>query len=234
VFYRHGALGAANQEARAWLAELPGDQDLPSDLGLGVPMWLLAAVFGALAGAGGGGAGTARARVRTRRGTWLVCHASLLGDADGVLTGVAVVIEPATAAEIAPIIVAAHDLTEREQQITGLIARGAGTAEIAGEPFLSVHTVRDHVKAIFAKVGVQPGRAGRQALRRPLPAHPPPARRPDPPQLSVRCRRDAHRRPAPGRGGDHGAAQLGLAPLDQHPDPGAAAPEGEGDQRLHQ
>jgi predicted transcriptional regulator len=29
-----------------------------------------------------------------------------------------------------------------------------GTAEIADELFLSAHTVRDHVKAIFAKVGV--------------------------------------------------------------------------------
>ena len=138
----------------AWLAELPSEQDLPSDLGVGVPMWMLGTVFGALAVARGGGDGTARSRVRTRRGTWLVCHASLLCDADDVLTGVAVVIEPATAAEIAPIIVQAYDLTDREQQITRLIARGVGTAEIADELFLSAHTVRDHVKTIFSKVGV--------------------------------------------------------------------------------
>jgi DNA-binding CsgD family transcriptional regulator len=154
LFDRDGALLSANEEARAWLAELPHDQDLPSDLGVGVPMWLLGTVFGALAVARGGGDETARSRVRTRRGTWLVCHASLLCDADDVLTGVAVVVEPATAAEIAPIIVQAYDLTDREEQITGLIARGAGTAEIAEELFLSAHTVRDHVKAIFAKVGV--------------------------------------------------------------------------------
>jgi DNA-binding CsgD family transcriptional regulator len=154
LFDRDGGLVSANQEARAWLAELPQEQDLPSDLGVGVPMWLLGTVFRALAVAPGGGDGTARSRVRTRRGTWLVCHASLLCDADDVLTGMAVVIEPATAAEIAPIIVQAYDLTDREQQITRLIARGAGTAEIAEELFLSAHTVRDHVKAIFAKVGV--------------------------------------------------------------------------------
>jgi DNA-binding CsgD family transcriptional regulator len=154
LFDRHGALTSANEEARTWLAELPHEQDLPSDLGVGVPMWLLGTVFGALAVAREGGDGTARARVRTRRGTWLVCHASLLCDADDVLTGVAVVVEPATPAEIAPIIVQAYDLTDREQQITRLIARGAGTAEIADELFLSTHTVRDHVKAVFAKVGV--------------------------------------------------------------------------------
>src|SRR5215218_6939564 len=152
LFDRDGALVSANPEARAWLAELPADQDLPSDLDVGVPMWLLGTVFQAVAR--GRGDGTARSRVRTRRGTWLVCHASLLRDADGALTSIAVVIEPAKATEIAPIIVQAYDLTDREQQITRLIARGAGTAEIAHELYLSAHTVRDHVKAIFAKVGV--------------------------------------------------------------------------------
>ena len=78
-----------------------------------------------------------------------VCHASCLRDAGGALTSIAVVVEPATAPEIAPIIVQACDLTDREQQITRLIARGAGTAEIAEELYLSAHTVRDHGKAIL-------------------------------------------------------------------------------------
>jgi DNA-binding CsgD family transcriptional regulator len=154
LFDRDGGLRSANDAARAWLAELPHEQDLPSDLGVGVPMWLLGTVFRALAVVRGRGDGTARSRVRTRRGAWLVCHASCLRDADGAVGGIAVVIEPAKAAEITPIVVQAYDLTDREQQITGLIARGAGTAEIADELFLSAHTVRDHVKAIFAKVGV--------------------------------------------------------------------------------
>jgi DNA-binding CsgD family transcriptional regulator len=154
LFDPDGTLHSANQEARAWLAELPDDQDLPSDLEVAVPMWLLGTVFQALAVVAGRSDGTARSRVRTRRGSWLVCHASCLRDADGSLRSIAVVIEPATAAEMAPIIVAAYDLTDREQQITRLIARGAGTAEIADELFLSAHTVRDHVKAIFSKVGV--------------------------------------------------------------------------------
>jgi hypothetical protein len=113
-------------------------------------MWMLATVFRALAVAGARGDGTARARVRTRRGLWLVCHASCLRGPDGSLERVAVVIEPAKAAEIAPIIVQAYDLTDRERQITRLIARGAATGEIAEELFLSTHTVRDHVKAIVS------------------------------------------------------------------------------------
>ncbi|ABW16490.1 transcriptional regulator, LuxR family [Parafrankia sp. EAN1pec] len=34
------------------------------------------------------------------------------------------------------------------------VARGLSNQEIAGELFLSPHTVRDHLKAVFAKVGV--------------------------------------------------------------------------------
>jgi DNA-binding CsgD family transcriptional regulator len=149
-----GALVSANEQAEAWLAELPPGLDVPSDLGVAVPMWMLATVFRALAVAWARGDGTARARVRTRRGLWLVCHASCLRDPDGSLGSIAVVVEPAKAAEIAPIIVQAYELTDREQQITRLIARGAATGDIAGELFLSAHTVRDHVKAIFQKVGV--------------------------------------------------------------------------------
>lgn len=80
--------------------------------------------------------------------------ASCLYGADGTPGDTAVVVEPATPAETAPIVVEAYDLSPREQEITRLIARGAGTAEIAGELRLSPHTVRDHVKAIFAKVEV--------------------------------------------------------------------------------
>jgi DNA-binding CsgD family transcriptional regulator len=64
------------------------------------------------------------------------------------------VIEAAQAAEIAPIVVEAYELSPRERQITELIARGAGTAEIAERLHLSSHTVRDYVKAVFDKVGV--------------------------------------------------------------------------------
>lgn len=83
-----------------------------------------------------------------------MCHGSCLQGADGGFGNTVVVIEPANAAEIAPIIVEAYDLSEREQQITRLIARGFATSDIATELFLSAHTVRDHVKSIFQKVEV--------------------------------------------------------------------------------
>ncbi len=154
VFDRAASLISVNEKARAWLAELPHDECLPSGLGVDVPMWIITAVLQAGAVAGGYGDGTARSRLRTRRGQWLVCHASCLRDADGGVGSVAVVVEPAKATDIAPIIVEAYGLSDREQQITRLIAWGAATAEIAAELHLSAHTVRDYVKAIFAKVGV--------------------------------------------------------------------------------
>jgi DNA-binding NarL/FixJ family response regulator len=83
-----------------------------------------------------------------------VCHASCLRDADGEFGETALVIEPAQASEIAPIIVEAYELSPREQEIARLISVGMGTAEIASGLHLSTHTVRDYVKAIFEKVGV--------------------------------------------------------------------------------
>jgi DNA-binding CsgD family transcriptional regulator len=65
-----------------------------------------------------------------------------------------VVIEAAKSAEIAPIIIDAYSLTPRERDVLGALARGASTAEIAGELFLSPHTVRDHIKNVFEKFGV--------------------------------------------------------------------------------
>ncbi len=66
---------------------------------------------------------------------------------------VAVMIEPARAADLTPILLEAYDLTEREIDIVVHLARGLATKEIAAELSISPHTVRDHVKAIFTKTG---------------------------------------------------------------------------------
>ena len=91
-----------------------------------------------------------RARLRTPRGTWLAAHASPLGDSGHI----GIVIEPAKASEVAPIIAEAFGLTSREVQIAGLVARGLSTEEIASALFLSRHTIRGHLKAVFEKTGV--------------------------------------------------------------------------------
>ena len=72
---------------------------------------------------------------------------------------VGVMIEPARAADLTPILLKAYGLTEREIEIVTLLARGLATKEIAADLNISPHTVRDHVKAIFAKTGFNNPRA---------------------------------------------------------------------------
>jgi DNA-binding CsgD family transcriptional regulator len=147
VFSPAGELISFNDEALAWLDELPAERNE-------LPIAVIGMLVCARAVAEGRQRRTARARIRSSAGRWLVCHASCLRGPDGEIGETALVIEPAKASEIAPIIVQAYELSGREREISRLIARGVGTAEIAGRLHLSVHTVRDHVKAIFEKVGV--------------------------------------------------------------------------------
>jgi LuxR family maltose regulon positive regulatory protein len=49
---------------------------------------------------------------------------------------------------------ASASLTEREQEVLGLMAGGMKYEEIAARLFISLNTVRSHVKAIYAKFGV--------------------------------------------------------------------------------
>ena len=95
----------------------------------------------------------ALARVRTPAGTWLVVHGSALGE--GSDARVAVIVEPASTPELAPLAAAAYGLTERERAVTQLVAQGLDTSEIASRLHLSTWTVQDHLKAIFEKTGVR-------------------------------------------------------------------------------
>jgi DNA-binding CsgD family transcriptional regulator len=98
--------------------------------------------------------GSAFARLRTPEGRWLVLHASRLRSLGGGPATTAVVVEPAKPAQVAPIVIEAFGLTRREQEITRAVARGLTNAAIATSLRLSVHTVRDHLKAVFIKVDV--------------------------------------------------------------------------------
>ena len=155
VFDAHGKLDSFNDQAEMWLRELPPtarrDRD---DSGVLIPTEVLTVVALAHAVSAGLEQGVARARLQSRTGRWLVIHGFPLRGAEDAAVRTAVVIEPAKATEVAPIIVEAYDLSPREQQITQMIARAMPTAQIARQLFLSPHTVRDYVKGIFEKVGV--------------------------------------------------------------------------------
>jgi DNA-binding CsgD family transcriptional regulator len=154
VFNERGQLVSANEYATAWLDELPPGNKLPTKLGMQLPVWLVITAVRAFDSLVAGGDGTTRTRVQSRRGRWLVGYAACTSDGSGAPASTAVVVEPASPAVIAPILIEAYGLTEREQEVTREIARGAGTDEIARTLYLSPHTVRDHIKAILTKVGV--------------------------------------------------------------------------------
>jgi DNA-binding NarL/FixJ family response regulator len=141
-------LVSATSEAIAWFDEIESIFRLP-DLGLGGDLPSEVTVAAAEARARGG---ASRTRVRTRAGLWLLIHASCLQGADAA--EVAVVIEPAKASEVAPLIVDAYELTPREVDVTHRLARGLTTNEIASELHLSRYTIQDHLKAVYEKAGV--------------------------------------------------------------------------------
>ena len=96
----------------------------------------------------GGGAMT---RLRARSGRWLTAHAEALGD-EG--TEVSVIVQPSRPHEIAQVLSGAYGLTPREAEVARLVAAGCSNPEIAGMLFVSRHTVEDHLKKLYAKLGV--------------------------------------------------------------------------------
>lgn len=141
-----GTVRSSTPAAARWLAELADlDRFRPQRLPT-----VVASVVQRLTSAGGD-LDVARARVLAPSGHWLTVHASRLDDPDG---SVAVVIEPASPTALAPLIVAAYGLTARESEVTRRLLTGLSRKTIASELRISLHTVNDHVKAVFDKTGV--------------------------------------------------------------------------------
>ena len=83
---------------------------------------------------------------------WITLHASLPGPpSDG---RVAIVLERASGSRSATVRLEAFGATEREREVATLLARGLSRAEMAETLVLSPHTVEDHVKSLYAKLGV--------------------------------------------------------------------------------
>jgi DNA-binding CsgD family transcriptional regulator len=142
---------SATPGVERWISELPGGD---WDAGR-LPDAVLAVAGRALRSAEGRDAPgeVALARVLSRSGTWVVLHgATLLSDGP---QRVAVIVEPAHPAQIAPLLMAAYGLTEREQDVTRLVLQGESTTEIARHLVVSAHTVQQHLKRIFEKTGVR-------------------------------------------------------------------------------
>ena len=141
---------SATPGVERWVSDLPeGDWDAGR-----LPSAVLAVAGRALRSAEGRNepGEVALARVLTRSGTWVVLHgATLVSDGR---RRIAVIVEPAHPARIAPLLMSAYGLTEREQDVTRLVLQGESTATIADRLVVSAHTVQQHLKSIFEKTGV--------------------------------------------------------------------------------
>jgi DNA-binding CsgD family transcriptional regulator len=93
------------------------------------------------------------ARVRSGSGRWMILHgAPLLRDGN---RRVAVIIERGDPDRLAPLLMAAYELTSREKDVTRLVLRGETTSSIAASLFISPQTVQQHLKSIFEKTSVR-------------------------------------------------------------------------------
>lgn len=113
----------------------------------------------------------ATTRAVGRDGAWLVVRATTFAPAarsagSGPQGDVVVTVATATPAEFSSLALAAHGLSPREQEVAALVLQGVATRGIAESLHLSPHTVQDHLKSIFSKLGLNSRREMVQRLVR--------------------------------------------------------------------
>jgi DNA-binding CsgD family transcriptional regulator len=141
-----GAVAGMNNAAGRWLTDLGGREDgsdLPIEIvALATRLRHLDAAEPALP----------RLRVRARSGRWAVLHASWMSTHSE--RAIAVILQEAAPAEVAPMIMTAYGFTDRERTICGLVCQGLATRQIADRLHLTADTVQDHLKSVFSRTGV--------------------------------------------------------------------------------
>ena len=145
---RDGSITSATDTGRQWLEELGYLEARQTSAPPGLQM--LAALVDR---PGEAEPELPRLRMRTPAGRWVVLHGSRLPTEGG--DAVAVIIEEASSADLAPILMMAYGLTDQERVVTSLVCQGLSTREIAGTLHITAHTVQDHLKSIFEKTGVR-------------------------------------------------------------------------------
>jgi DNA-binding CsgD family transcriptional regulator len=142
--------------ARNWAEALPA-ASLFAAWGM-----LPAAVYpAAVLARSGSGAHETHALQRAVDGRWVKIEAAPLDGEDG--GRIAVVLRGAAPAETFELLCRAYAFTTREQQVVAAMIAGADTYAMTRRLAISRHTVQDHLKSVFAKVGV---RSRREVLAR--------------------------------------------------------------------
>jgi DNA-binding CsgD family transcriptional regulator len=103
----------------------------------------------------------AHALERAVDGRWVKIEAAPLEGETG--ERIAVVLRAAAPNETFELLCRAHALTDREHQVVAALVAGFDTRAITERLVISRHTVQDHLKSVFAKVGV---RSRRELLAR--------------------------------------------------------------------
>lgn len=141
-------LGLVSQTAagRAWTAAMPGAA-MFDHWGM-----LHAVVYPVATLARAGEVDRAHALVPVGDGTWIRIEAAPL-EGDGA-SQVAVTLRAASPGETYDLLCRAHGLTRREREVAALLLAGLGTEAVTRRLLISPYTLQDHLKAIFAKLGV--------------------------------------------------------------------------------
>ena len=140
-------LELASRAARTLLEQVP---DTLAAGGLPVVVTMMASSLAAEGGAG------QRRRVRLRSGRWVSLQLDSLSPEDGDDAGrLSLVIERVGPYELADVIADAYGLTAREREVARLVVSGYSNPQVAGALFISLATVQDHLKKVFAKLGVR-------------------------------------------------------------------------------
>src|SRR6266508_5023 len=133
--------------ARAWIDALPSAKlfarfgMLPSVV---YPAATLARTRRSAAGA--------HALLRAVDGRWVMIEAAPLeGEGDGKI---AVTLRSATANETFDLLCRAYALSHREREVVAALVAGLDTRAVTQRLFISHHTVQDHLKSVFDKIGI--------------------------------------------------------------------------------
>ena len=95
-----------------------------------------------------------RVRLQAAGGRWAVVRVAPLTHGPQAGEGYAITLEPARSEDLAPLLMRAWGFTPREREVARLVIDGLSTDDIAAALYISAHTVRGHLKAIFGEVGV--------------------------------------------------------------------------------
>lgn len=138
--------------AEAWLDELQG---AATQVGDRAPFPLLAVVrkLEAIEQARDV-AGSPHLTITTRRGSLLEVHAARMRYADGGAGAVVVTLASAGVAARSSLLLAVHGVTPAQRRVAELVLQGLSTRQIVHELRIGEHTVQDHLKVVFDKLGV--------------------------------------------------------------------------------